>query len=678
MSRFEIKAKDGLSRLGIFTTTHGKVSTPLFMPVVHPAKSVISPISLVEEFGFQMVITNSYIINSKEKFKAKALDEGVHGLLGFDGPIMTDSGTFQMYIHELPEEEIDPLEIVRFQREIGSDIGTILDVFSDPKVGRLKVEQDMELSLERAQMSVAEKGEMLLAGTVQGGVYPDLREKSASALASMDLDVHPIGGVVPLMERYRYADVVRAVLASKKHLPVDRPVHLFGCGHPVFFSIAALLGCDFFDSASYAKFAESGRMLLPSGTVHLEQLRELPCECPVCSTTTVDELRSLSKDEQELALMKHNLYIIAAEMRRVRNAISEGKLLELASARARSHPSLYEALQVLMDSYDQIEQMDPVADGTSIFYTGPETARHPALIRFHKKLMDRYPYRKTETLVMIPSSGSRPFSDTDPTIISEARKRRPEELILLFVTPMGAIPWELEHVHPAQQCLFPDRIDEFTMQSAQKRLQQFIDSISFKSGVWLSRDAPADRLLEGINALVSIDRVTSASGVKEKLPEPESEIEDWTIRKMNALLSVQWGITQVSRMNVDSMDFTFSRATGKIRHVSRDGEILFTVVPSTGLLTPTYKGGLEILSVGVHEDYIVKMDEDAAEFVAKGKSALAKFVAHASSELRAGEEVLVVDTEGDLLGVGKAILSGSEMMAFNRGVAVAIRHSKRP
>jgi uncharacterized protein with predicted RNA binding PUA domain len=216
------------------------------------------------------------------------------------------------------------------------------------------------------------------------------------------------------------------------------------------------------------------------------------------------------------------------------------------------------------------------------------------------------------------------------------------------------------------------------MQSAQKRLQQFIDSISFKSGVWLSRDAPTDRLLEGINALVSIDRVASASDVKKRLPEPRSEIKDWIVRKMTALLSVQWGITEVSRMNLDSMDFTFSRATGKLRHVSRNGEILFTVVPSTGLLTPAYKGGLEILSVGVHEDYIVKMDEDAAEFVAKGKSALAKFVAHANSELRAGEEVLVVDTEGDLLGVGRAVLSGSEMMAFNRGVAVAIRHSKRP
>jgi 7-cyano-7-deazaguanine tRNA-ribosyltransferase len=364
---------------------------------------------------------------------------------------------------------------------------------------------------------------------------------------------------------------------------VDRPVHLFGCGHPVFFSIAALLGCDFFDSASYAKFAEAGRMLLPSGTAHLEQLRELPCECPVCSSTTVEDLKGRSKDEQDLALMKHNLYITAAEMRRVRNAISEGKLFELASARARSHPALYEALQVLMDSYDQIEQMAPVANGSSIFYTGPETARHPALIRFHKNLMDRYPYRETETLIMIPSRGSRPFSDTDPTIINEARKRRPEELILLFITPMGAIPWELEHVHPAQQCLFPDRIDEFTMQSAQKRLQQFIDSVSFKNGIWLSRDAPTDKLLKGINALSSIDRVAKPSEVKERLPEPRNEIKDWIARKMTALLSIQWGITEVSRLNLDSMNFTFSKATGKLRHVSRNGEILFTVIPSTGL-----------------------------------------------------------------------------------------------
>ncbi|MHA1938771.1 MAG: tRNA-guanine transglycosylase, partial [Candidatus Thorarchaeota archaeon] len=191
MSQFEIRAKDGMARLGRFTTPHGTVKTPLLMPVVHPGKSAITPRKLIDEFGFQMVITNSYIIRSHDRFRTKAVDSGVHGLLGFDGPVMTDSGTFQMYFHGLDEGEIDPLEIVEFQKSIGSDIGTILDVFSDPKVGRTKVEQDVTVSLERARISVPQKGDMMLAGTVQGGIYEDLRESSAKELALMDFDVHP-------------------------------------------------------------------------------------------------------------------------------------------------------------------------------------------------------------------------------------------------------------------------------------------------------------------------------------------------------------------------------------------------------------------------------------------------------------------------------------------------------
>ncbi|MFW9789044.1 MAG: tRNA-guanine transglycosylase, partial [Candidatus Thorarchaeota archaeon] len=99
MAQFEIRAKDGLARVGRFTTKHGTVKTPLLMPVVHPGKSVIPSQALVDVFGYQMVITNSYIINSHERFRTKALSEGIHALLDFDGPIMTDSGTFQMYFH---------------------------------------------------------------------------------------------------------------------------------------------------------------------------------------------------------------------------------------------------------------------------------------------------------------------------------------------------------------------------------------------------------------------------------------------------------------------------------------------------------------------------------------------------------------------------------------------------
>ena len=674
MAKFEIKAKDGLARLGRFVTRHGTVKTPLLMPVVHPGKSKISPQELVDQFGFQMVITNSYIIRSHDRFKDVAVSEGVHHLLKFNGPIMTDSGTFQMYFHSLPEEEIDPIEIVEFQRSIGSDIGTILDVFSNPNVGKPKVEEDMRVSLERARISVDKKGEMMLAGTVQGGSFPDLRETSAKGLAALDFDVHPIGGVVPFMERYRYTDIVHATLAAKKHLPPNRPVHLFGCGHPMFFAQAALLGCDFFDSASYAKFAESGRMLLTSGTVHLDQLGELPCECPICSNTSVQELNSLDKSERETQLMKHNLYVTSAEMRRVRQAIADGKLFELTALRARSHPTLLEAFEAMM-MYDQLlVASDEVGKTSSIFYTGPETVRRPGIVRFHRRLLERYPYTKTHTVIVVPDNASRPFSESAGVIIDEVKQRSDKELLLVFLTPMGVVPWELEHVHPAQQCLFPKKLDQPTLETVKNRFTEFINSITFDRLIWFSREASTDDATFVDPEVSTV--VNSASEAIDSLEPPKKTEQDWTIRKLRALLCYQWGKDASSLANVDGIRTSISKSTGKIRHVKMDDEIILTLVPTTGLFTPTYKGGVQLLDKGVDSRYLVTIDDEVSEFVSSGKSALAKFVVKADHDLRAGEEVLVVDSTESLLGVGKALLTGEEMLAFQRGVAVNIRHSR--
>ena len=96
----------------------------------------------------------------------------------------------------------------------------------------------------------------------------------------MDVDVHPIGGVVPLMEQYRFAELVDVIVASKKGLDPSRPVHLFGAGHPMVFALAALLGCDMFDSASYAKFARDDRFMFPEGTASLQDMKDLSLPLP--------------------------------------------------------------------------------------------------------------------------------------------------------------------------------------------------------------------------------------------------------------------------------------------------------------------------------------------------------------------------------------------------------------
>jgi 7-cyano-7-deazaguanine tRNA-ribosyltransferase len=677
MTHFEIRAKDGLARLGRFTTKHGTVKTPLLMPVVHPGKSVIKAPELVSHYGFQMVITNSYIIRSHERFRNIAVEKGVHELLNFSGPIMTDSGTFQMYFHSLPDEEIDPLEIVEFQKSIGTDIGTILDVFSDPKVGKTKVEQDMKISLERAKLSVDMKEDMMLAGTVQGGSYPDLREISAKGLASLDFDVHPIGGVVPFMEQYRYADIVRATLAAKKHLPPDRPVHLFGCGHPMFFAQAALLGCDFFDSASYAKFAEGGRMLHPTGTIHLNQLNELPCDCPVCSNTTAPEFKTLDKTERDLQLMKHNLYVTSAEMRRVRQAISEGKLFELAATRARSHPALLEAFRVMMEYSQIMVDSDPIGKTSSIFYTGSETVMRSEVVSFYQRLYELYPYRNTNTIILVPDNANRPYSESASIIIDEVRRRKPEDLILLFVTPIGIVPWELEHVHPAQQGVFPETIDSSSLEIVQQRLHKFLDSISFENLLWFKRNVATNALSDSFKDSGKIVIAETASDLIGAIDDKLDEKQDWIKRKLRAVLTYQWGPEVASMVNLEGLSIVISRSTGKIRHVKLGSEIIFTLVPTTGLFTATYEGGFQLLKHDLDSKYIVRLDDEVREYVTDGKSALAKFITHANPNLRAGEEVVVVDSSNTLLGVGKALLTGREMIAFQRGVAVNIRHSKK-
>ena len=137
--KFEIRDRDAAGRICKLTTKHGVVTTPNLMPVINPNKMLITPKEMKKLFGTEIVITNSYIIKKDEKLGEKALKQGVHKLIDFDGPVMTDSGTFQSYVYG--KVNVDPIEIVKFQRDIGSDIGTILDIFGTPDQTKKEAEQ---------------------------------------------------------------------------------------------------------------------------------------------------------------------------------------------------------------------------------------------------------------------------------------------------------------------------------------------------------------------------------------------------------------------------------------------------------------------------------------------------------------------------------------------------------
>ncbi|GAB7008941.1 tRNA guanosine(15) transglycosylase TgtA [Halorubrum trueperi] len=389
---FEIRDHDAAGRIGRLEVPRASVTveTPALLPVVNPNVLTVEPRRLREEFGAEMLITNSYIIRSTDRIRDRVLDEGLHDFLGFDGAIMTDSGSFQLA--EYGDIDVTTEEIIEFQRRIGSDVATPVDVPTPPDVDRERAERELETTKRAlADAEAADTGEMLVNAPVQGSTFPDLREAAGRHASATDLDVFPVGAMVPLLNAYRYADVVEAVRAAKRGLDPDAPVHLFGAGHPMMLALAVAAGCDLFDSAAYALMARDGRYLTVSGTEHLEDMEYFPCSCPVCAEHTPAELRALDGSDgdadrsTEVLLAEHNLHVTFEELRRVKAAIRSGNLLQLVDQRARGHPAMLDGLRTLLDHADELERTDPVSKD-AFFYTSHESARRPEVRRHHDRL----------------------------------------------------------------------------------------------------------------------------------------------------------------------------------------------------------------------------------------------------------------------------------------------------
>ena len=422
--RFEILHKDLAGRIGRLSTLHGTVETPLLMPVVNPHLPLIPPEELAS-MGAEMIITNSYIINQDPDLREGAIEQGLHDLLGFPGPIMTDSGAFQLSVYG--DIHVLPLEILDFQFSIKSDISVPLDIPTPPDVSRERAESELNITEERLQEAAALKRDALLAGPVQGSTYPDLRERAGRFARELGFDLYPIGGVVPLMEAYRFRDLVDVVVSAKKGLGSGVPVHLFGAGHPMIFALAAAMGCDLFDSAAYALYAREGRYLTVQGTRKLEEMKHLPCSCPVCLKYTQQELMDSPQRSRELA--RHNLYVSLQEIKLVRQSIRDGSLWDLMETRCRSHPRMLDGLKQLASYGDWLEGLDSASKST-FFYLSPESASRPEVIR-HGRRIERISLKGEVLITDDPNANPSGYDN-----------------VLNFKPPFGPYPTQLSETYP--------------------------------------------------------------------------------------------------------------------------------------------------------------------------------------------------------------------------------------
>ena len=448
---FESLYSDIAGRCGKLTVGKKIVKTPALLPVINPHLQLVTPKEL-RKMGVEAIITNAYIFSQSKQYRERALAEGLHKVLDYDGIIMTDSGSFQLSVYG--EVSITNTETLSFQRDIKSDIWVPLDIPTSPASDRQTAESELAITMQRlAEAKQVFGNDAPIAGPVQGGIFEDLRERAGKEVTDLGFTFCPIGAVVPIMEQYRYRDLVSVVMAAKRTISPAACVHLFGAGHPAMFALATAMGCDLFDSAAYALYAKEGRYMTVHGSYKIDELADLPCACNICRTHTVEELRTSPQRDRLLAL--HNLYVTLAEIARIRQAITDGSLWELVDERCRGHPQLLAGYRALLLKNTELEKTDSTSK-RRFFYRGDESCKRTEVLRYQQKLA-RLRFGR-EVLVAFDGDAREEFPD-----------------MLLFKPPFGPYPKELKETFPIGQSEIPEWDDAMVRQGC-RGIQALVES----------------------------------------------------------------------------------------------------------------------------------------------------------------------------------------------------------
>jgi len=544
-------------------------------------------------------------------------------------------------------------------------------------VKRERAEKELEITLERAEEALSARKNLMLNSVVQGSTFPDLRGKCAEIIGKMDFEVYPIGAVVPLLENYKYKDVVDIVMASVANLPPSRPRHLMGAGHPMVFALAVAMGCDLFDSAAYILYAQDDRLMMPTGTYKLKDLSEMPCSCEICNNYTPDDLKGMKKEQRIKLLAQHNLNISFAEIRKIKQAIIDGNLLELVEQRCRAHPYLLDALRNLKNYTELLEEYDPEYKNSAFFYSGPESLNRPEIFR-HQKRIKRLPQK--ERVLLLPSF-KKPYSKTIKNILTNFGREKEHNLenlgnfykindetenrnendsndslqIAVVDVPFGIIPLEIDEVYPLAQNEAPSSMDEDSKKFVRDAIQEYIEN--FKE-VIISED-----IIKKFDLSVDLENF-DINNLKLNFDDKE---------KIKYIADYQFGGGAGKALFYGDIHIVKSRKTGKIRHVYDKNELIATLRASDGIFVLSLCGAKRLHDHLEYPKNRVVVNSDAEPFAREGKSIFAKFVIDIDINIRANEEVLIVNENDDLLAFGKSILNSREIKDFKIGQAVKTR-----
>ena len=502
---FEVKDKDLAGRIGRLYTPHGALETPALLPVIDPLRQEL-PLEEIKSLGFNAVITNAYLLLKR---LGKSVAKTVHEILDFNGIIMTDSGAYQ--ILEYGGVDVDPNEIIEFEKRIGSDIAVILDIPTGNTRSYWQALYSVEETLRRAEEALAaiDLDRRVWTLPIQGGYYIELLERSAKRSARL-LDKYQLaalGSPTVLLERYRYSTLLDMIHTVRRLIPWSRPLHLFGAGHPMIIPYAVALGVDMFDSASYILYARDNRIMTRTRTYRLEDLEYMPCSTPICVRYEPRDLLEMPRSERVRLLAKHNLYVLREVLNEVKQAIREGRLWELLEERSRGHPSLAEAMKTVSErhtSYIAAHSPRVKSSAKGIFIHGPESCSHPRIVQHNTMLLTRYqPSGSAATLIPVHHE-VKPM--TRSRVYRWAKEKWQDRHVLGYAPCIGIIPEELAETYPLSQFEFNTLLHSDTTATTAERVIQYLKKHGYHDVVLVYCDKHwSTRLAEALTARITPD-----------------------------------------------------------------------------------------------------------------------------------------------------------------------------
>lgn len=350
---FEVVAQDGRARAGVLHTPHGDIPTPVFAPVGTQATVKTMPPRDLAAIPAPLILANTYHLHLRPGSELVRDMGGLHRFMGWDGPILTDSGGFQVFslttMNHIDDDGVTfkshidgsrhrftPEVSMQIQENLGADIIMAFDQCPAP-TDRAIVERAVARTsawMARCREAHPDDSVQALFGIVQGGIFPDLREQSARAVTAFDTPGYAIGGLAVGEGK---AAMYETVASTTPLLPHDRPRYLMGVGDPDDLVEAVARGVDIFDCVMPTRLARHGSALTPDGRLSVkklefsrdERLLQADCDCYCCQTFTRAYLRHLFKAEELLGfylLTLHNVTFLIRHVERIRAAILNGDL----------------------------------------------------------------------------------------------------------------------------------------------------------------------------------------------------------------------------------------------------------------------------------------------------------------------------------------------------------------